>query len=117
MRIDFRIPKIPAVAMAPTPTKRTYPRKICVAVICAMGICAGYTALSEIWLPIIQISGTSTRFERTPPAHRISELRSPITYPSPRMKPMASKLNTILARSASVRTVGMNRKSRYSFQT
>ena len=79
MRMDFRIPKIPAVAMAPTPTKRTYPRKISAAVIWAMDTCAGYTAAVEMWLPIIQISGTSTRFERTPPAHRISELRSPIT--------------------------------------
>ena len=44
-----------------------------------MGIWAGYTAALSRWLPIIQISGTSTKFESTPPAQRIMELRSPIT--------------------------------------
>ncbi len=79
MRSDLSTPKMPAVAMAPTPTKRTYPRKICAAVICAMGVCAGYTAKSGMWRPIIQTSGTSTKLESTPPAHRIMELRRPIT--------------------------------------
>ena len=40
-RSDFSIPKIPAVAIAPTPMNRTYPRKIWTAVIFAIGIVAG----------------------------------------------------------------------------
>ena len=43
-----------------------------------MGMVAGYTAV-VLWLPIIQMSGTSTRLESTPPAQRIIELRRPIT--------------------------------------
>ncbi len=32
-----------------------------------------------LWLPIIQIRGTRTRLESTPPAQRIMELRRPMT--------------------------------------
>ena len=39
---------------------------------------AGYTAPS-MWLPMNQISGTSTKLESTPPAQRIMALRRPIT--------------------------------------
>jgi len=79
-----------------------------VAVILAIGKDAGYTAVSARWLPIIQMRGTKTKFASTPPAHRIIELRRPITYPRPRMNPMASKLVTIFARSAACRMKGTN---------
>ena len=38
---DLTIPKMPAVAIAPTPMKRTYQRKICAALILEIGIGAG----------------------------------------------------------------------------
>jgi hypothetical protein len=72
-----------------------------------MGTVEGYTAV-VLWLPIIQISGTRTRLESTPPAQRIMELRKPMTYPRPRMKLMASKLTAMRARSVSVRMTGTN---------
>jgi hypothetical protein len=43
-----------------------------------MGMEAGYTALSR-WLPTNQITGTITKLVSRPPAHRIIELRRPIT--------------------------------------
>ena len=45
--------------------------------------------------------------EKTPPAHRIIELRRPMTYPSPRMKAMASNPRTTRC-SANARTLGRN---------
>ena len=79
MRMDLTIPKMPAVAMAPTPTKRTYPRKICVAVIWRDGDGGRDRPAVVCSRPIIHTSGTSTKLESTPPAHRIIELRRPIT--------------------------------------
>jgi len=45
MRSDLMMPKMPAVAIAPTPMKRTYPRKIWLADISAIGIEPGATAM------------------------------------------------------------------------
>jgi len=44
-----------------------------------MGMAAGYTAASGRLRPIIQITGTSTKFDRNPPAQRIIDERRPIT--------------------------------------
>ncbi len=46
---------------------------------CEIGIVAGYTVTSPMWLPMNQIIGTSTKFTRMPPAQKIMEIRRPIT--------------------------------------
>ena len=48
-------------------------------VIFAMGTVAGYTATSGKCRPMYQMSGTRTKFERAPPAHRSVEARRPMT--------------------------------------